>query len=26
VDLVWAARRMDVSVGLGALFTFGGAP
>ena len=26
VDLVWAARRMDVSVGLGALFTFGEAP
>ncbi len=26
VDLVWAARRMDVSVGLGALYSFGGAP
>jgi hypothetical protein len=26
VDLVWAARRMDVSVGLGALFSFGGTP
>lgn len=26
VDLVWAARRLDVSVGLGALYSFGGAP
>lgn len=26
VDVVWAARRMDVSVGLGVLFSFGGAP
>ncbi len=26
VDLVWAARRMDVSVGVGALYSFGGAP
>lgn len=26
VDVVWAARRMDVSVGLGALYSFGGSP
>ena len=26
LDLVWAAQRMDVSVGIGALFTFGGEP
>jgi hypothetical protein len=26
IDMVWAARRLDVSVGLGALYTFGGAP